>query len=140
MLRYFATLSPGKTVLWCYLLWYLVVLGFYFDPTPRLWLTSAGISVVIGFALMLSVSTATPTKMDRWQLFRLFAMPFCVSSFSSLIKGQGFWLVIPPHANQISIAVGTCLLFVGVVSALNSYYSREQSIGGRPQLYPVKAC
>lgn len=32
------------------------MVGFHFDPSPRLWATSLGISVVIGVALLLSVS------------------------------------------------------------------------------------
>ena len=28
--------------------------------------------------------------MKGWALFRLFLMPFCVSNFSSLVKGRGF--------------------------------------------------
>ena len=130
MLHYLAHLSPGKTTLWCYLLWYLVMLGFYFDPAPRIWLNSAGISVVIGIALLLSVAGGGKPKTDHWQTFRLFAMPFCVSSFSSLIKGQGFWLVIPPHLNQFLIAIGTCLFFVCAVSAVISYYSRLRAPEG----------
>ena len=118
MLNYFANLSPGKTVLWCYLLWYLVNLGYEFDPSPQIWINSIGISIVIGFALMLSVATGSKTKLDHWQIFRLFAMPFCVSSFSSLIKGKGFWLIVPPNPEQMAACVVACLLFVSVVTAL----------------------
>lgn len=96
MLRYFSNLTKGKTILWCYLLWYLVVVFFYFDAELRIWLNSLGISLVIGMALIFSVSPATGAKLERWQIMRLFAMPFCVSSFSSLIKGQGFIFIIPP--------------------------------------------
>lgn len=115
MLNYLANLSRGKMVLWCYLLWYLVVLAFYFDPSPRIWINSAGISVVIGIALLLSVASGKPTKVDHWQTFRLFAMPFCVSSFSSLIKGQGFVLVVPPVPIQVFACVSACGAFVLLV-------------------------
>ena len=87
LLNYVRALPNGKLVLWCYLLWYLVTLAFYFEPNPGLWLNSLGISLVIGIALQLSVQR---TKGDPWQTVRLFMMPFCVSSFSSLIKNQGF--------------------------------------------------
>lgn len=122
MLNYLANLSRGKTVLWCYLLWYLVVLAFYFDPSPRLWINSAGISVVIGIALMLSVAPAKQSKVDHWQTFRLFAMPFCVSSFSSLIKGQGFLLVVPPVPMQIAAAVSACGAFVLLVMCVKALH------------------
>lgn len=59
MLTYFSLLSRGRAVLWCYLLWYLVTVFFHFDPSPRLWLSSLGISLVIGIALQLSVAGAS---------------------------------------------------------------------------------
>lgn len=55
MLRYFASLSAGKTILWCYLIWYCITAFNYFDPAPAIWLNSVGTSVVIGFASILSV-------------------------------------------------------------------------------------
>lgn len=118
MLRYFASLSTGKTILWCYLIWYCITAFNYFDPTPAIWLNSVGISVVIGFALILSVGGGTLKSADRWQTFRLFLMPFCVSSFSSLIKGQGFMLILPPRPVQQLVSVGACTVFVLFVVAL----------------------
>jgi len=50
LLRYLANLSKGRLILWCYFIWYLVVLVRYFDPSLRLWLTSLGLSLIIGFA------------------------------------------------------------------------------------------
>jgi hypothetical protein len=116
MLSYFSSLSRGRAVLWCYLLWYLVTVFFYFDPSPRLWLSSVGISIVIGIALQLSVANGSAP--DRWQTFRLFLMPFCVSSFSSLIKGAGYWLIIPPRLHEAGAAVGVCVAFLLFVAAL----------------------
>jgi hypothetical protein len=118
MLDYFSSLSRGRAVLWCYLLWYLVTVFFHFDPSPRLWLNSVGISFVIGIALQLSVARASGPPPDRWQTFRLFLMPFCVSSFSSLIKGQGYWLIVPPQPLEAAVAVGTCGVFLLGVAAL----------------------
>lgn len=115
--HYCAVLPRGKIILWCYLIWYLVIVSQHFDPTPTIWLNSLGIAVVIGFALLLSVSSAA-VKPDVWQKVRLFLMPFCVSSFSSLIKGKGFILIFPPILNELLIAIGTCLLFVGLVSII----------------------
>jgi hypothetical protein len=124
VVNYFRNLATGKLILWCYLLWYCVTLVFYFDPSIRLWLNSVGISVVIGFALQLSVQR---TGRDPWQTFRLFMMPFCVSSFSSLIKGQGFWLILPPKPIELLCCVGICVIFVGWVKFLRSKPSRSQS-------------
>ena len=112
MISYLSTLKAGKIVLWCYLIWYLSTVYFYFDPSLRIWLNAIGISVVIGIALILSVSRPAGTKVEFWQTFRLFMMPFAVSSFSSLIKGQDFILIFPPRWNELLISAGLCLAFV----------------------------
>lgn len=118
MYRYFSSLSTSKTILWCYLIWYLVTVVNHFDASPAIWLNSAGISAVIGVALLLSVSNSNAGKADRWQTFRLFAMPFCVSSFSSLIKGHGYILIVPPRLSEQVTSIGLCAAFVIFVSAL----------------------
>ena len=120
MIRYLSNLSKGRLILWCYFIWYLVVLVRYFDPSPRLWLTSLGLSLIIGFALYVS-TTATgekKLKLDRWQVIRLFMMPFCVSSFSALVKGRGFFLIFSPSLEEILIAVGLCAVLCGTVALL----------------------
>lgn len=119
--NYLAQLSTGKTVLWCYLIWYLVTVARYFDPAPAIWLNSLGISAVIGIALLLSVNRAGPKLGDRWQTMRLFLMPFCVSSFSSLIKGKGFILIVPPSAMEVAVSVASCMAFVAVVAAVKAH-------------------
>src|SRR3954466_13850570 len=98
MVRYLRNLSTGRLVLWCYLVWYLVVLVRYFDPSPTLWLSSLGISAIVGSALYLSTARAghTRVRLERWQIARLYLMPLCVSSFAALIKGHGFILVFHP--------------------------------------------
>lgn len=116
LIRYFSNLPNGKLTLWCYLLWYLHTVAHHFDPSPGIWLNSVGLSGLIGLALMLSVGGSRSGPTDRWQTFRLFAMPFAVSSFSSLIKGQGFFLIFPPSIDELASAVCLCVGFiVGVV-------------------------
>jgi hypothetical protein len=117
-MRYFANLSPGKVALWCYLIWYLVTVVAHFDPSPAIWLNSLGISAVIGVALMLSVEREASGAAKRWQTFRLFLMPFCVSSFSALIKGQGYILVLPARALELCLSLGLCAAFVALVFVL----------------------
>ncbi len=124
MFSYISNLSKGKITLWCYLIWYLVTVYFYFDPSPRLWLNSVGISAVIGFALLLSVARSDDSPPDRWQLFRLFMMPFAVSSFSSLIKDNNFIFIIPPNPREQIVAVGACLLFVIFVYVVKTAKNR----------------
>jgi hypothetical protein len=115
MIRYLATLKSGRIVLWCYLIWYIVVVVRHFDPTPRIWLNSLGISLVIGFALRLSVDHGADRPRDPWQTLRLFMMPFGVSSFSALIKGQGFVLIFPPSARELLMLISCCAAFVVLV-------------------------
>ena len=120
LLRYLRNLSTGRLILWCYLIWYVVVLVRYFDSNPRLWLTSLGLSLIIGFALYLSTAGSGTTKVrfDRWQTFRLFLMPFCVSSFAALVKDKGFVLVFSPRAKDTGIALLLCATLVTVVKLL----------------------
>lgn len=111
MIRYFASLGTGKVILWCYLVWYMVTVVYYFDPSPSIWVNSLGISLVIGFALILSVESPGSGRAGRWQIFRLFLMPFCVSSFSALIKGRGYILIVPPESHVLAASVGSCAVF-----------------------------
>lgn len=118
--RYLATLSTGRLILWFYLIWYLVVLVRHFDGSAALWLTSLGLSGIIGFALYVSTagSGTTWVKLDRWQVFRLFLMPFCVSSFAALVKGKNFVLIFSPEPRENLLAVALCTALGLVVLVL----------------------
>jgi hypothetical protein len=118
MLRYFANLSAGRIALWCFLLWYLATVIHHFDATPAIWLNALGIGAIIGVALYLSVREPGRPPPDGWTVLRLFLMPFCVSSFSQLIKGKGFVLVFPPDAHEIAVSLAACALFVILVLAV----------------------
>jgi hypothetical protein len=122
---YFANLTTGRIVLWCYLIWYLVVLFHYFDPSLRIWLTSLGLSAIIGTALYIS-TTAQGNKLGRWQIARLYLMPFCVSSFSALVKGKRFILVFSPQPAEILLALGLCAAFCVAVWGLKKASRRRR--------------
>jgi hypothetical protein len=94
-----------------------VVLVRYFDASHRLWLTSLGLSLIIGFALVISTRAgiADGVKLGFWSTVRLFLMPFCVSSFAALVKGKGFFLIFSPKPLEIGVAAGGCLLLWGIV-------------------------
>lgn len=117
LLRYLANLTPSKQILWCYLLWYLVIVSLYFDPNPARWLSSVGLSAFVGFALLLGLegSPLRWRRLDRWQLFRLFLIPFCVSSYAASVKGHGFIVVFSPRPAEDLLAVGACTVFLGTV-------------------------
>ena len=115
IISYLAKLTPGRSILWCYLIWYLVMGVLHFDPSPRLWLTSVGLGLIIGYALTLSVTSGKgSTPPDRWQLFRLYLIPFCVSSFSALVKDHGFMLIFSPSTAENGLAVALCASFMGM--------------------------
>jgi predicted neutral ceramidase superfamily lipid hydrolase len=121
LIQYFYEIKLNKTILWCYLIWYVIIAYFYFDPSPKIWINAIGISAVIGTALLLSVSSgkaSQTSKQDHWQTFRLYLMPFCVSSFSALIKDQGFIIVISPKIAETLIAILCCVLFLLIVLAI----------------------
>lgn len=126
MLTYLRSVTTPRIILWCYLIWYLGVLVKYFDPDPRLWGSSLGISAIVGTALYLSTarSGATPVKLERWQLRRLFIMPFCVSSFAALIKDRGFILIFYPSLVDNLRALGLCASFCAVC-----WLARQPSFG-----------
>jgi ABC-type Fe3+-siderophore transport system permease subunit len=102
---YLRDISAGCAALWCCLIWYLTMTAYYSEPAPRLWLTSLGLSVIIGIALMLSVRTHGGARQHRWQVFRLVLIPFAVSSFSALIKDRGLILIFSPSLAQDAVAV-----------------------------------
>ena len=120
-MRYLANLTAGKIVLWCFLLWYIATVIHHFDPAPAIWWNALGISAIIGIALYLSVREPGKSPPDRWTALRLFLMPFCVSSFSQLIKGKGFVLVFPPNVHEIAISLTACALFVLFVLATKGF-------------------
>lgn len=117
VVQYFRSLSAPKALLWCYLLWYLFVLVVYFDANPTLWASSLGLSGIIGTGLYLSTAYAgrERTALGFWPVLRFYVMPFCVSSFSALIKGRGFVLIFHPTLLRNLQALALCALFVALV-------------------------
>jgi hypothetical protein len=101
----------------------VTVVCFHFDPSVKIWINSIGISAVIGTGLMLSVSSSEG-KRDRWQAFRLYLMPFCVSSFSALIKEQGFIVFISPNIKETIVSVSCCLLFLLVILVVKVFKNK----------------
>ena len=117
-MRYFAKLTAGRIILWCYLLWYVVFVVRYFDWNRALWLTSLGVSGIVGAALLISTRSSGVGRLGFWGTARLFMMPFCVSSFSALVKGRGFWLIFSPRLSEDYLALGLCAAFCAFVTGV----------------------
>lgn len=119
MLAYLRSLTAPRLLLWCYLVWYLYAAIRYFDPSVRLWASSLGMSVVIGTGLYVSTAyTGSGWKrLGFWPVFRFYLMPFCVSSFAALIKGQEFVFIFHPrwedNVRALSICGGLGVLATG---------------------------
>ncbi len=126
---YLSNLSTGRFVLWCYFIWWLVVLLRYFDSRPGLWLTSLGLSVIIGVALYINATSSGSVKvtLEPWPTFRLFLTPFCVSSFAALVKERGFVLIFSPRWEEMAAAAGACAALGGLVLLAKRYRLPTQS-------------
>jgi hypothetical protein len=120
MLRYLRGLTPPKLLLWSYLIWYAHVAVRYFDPHLSLWLSSLGLSVIIGSGLYVSTAFHGTKRVSLgfWPTFRFYLMPFCVSSFAALIKGRGFVLIFHPQLFDNALALSHCLGFAASVLLL----------------------
>ena len=114
-MRYFAHLTTGRIILWCYFIWWAFFVLRYFESSRNLWLTSLGISLIIGIALMISTSSRWFVS---WANFRLFLMPFFVSSFSALVKGHGFMLIFSPRMQENYVALAFCGAFCAFVTGV----------------------
>ncbi len=132
LLHYLRELSTGRVILWCYAIWYTVNVIGHFDSRPRIWLTSLGLSGIIGAALIISTRPAgvQRTRMDPWVTFRLFLMPFCVSSFAALVKDAGFVLIFPPSWRENLIGLAAIVAFLAIVYIVKK--TQAQAAKGSP--------
>jgi hypothetical protein len=126
---YLSHLSIGRFILWCYFIWWLVVLVRYFDPRPSLWLTSLGLSMIIGVALTINATSSgsVKVKLESWPIFRFFVTPFCVSSFAALVKERGFVLIFSPRWEELAAAAGSFAALGCLVLLAKRYRLRMES-------------
>ena len=131
---YLANLSAGRLILWCYFMWYLVVLVRYFDRSRQIWLTAVGLSLIIGTALLINttVSGKNRVRLERWPTFRLFVTPFCVSSFSMLIKNRGFILIFSRNRYELLAGAALIAAFCAIVW-ITKLSTRNQVTTNHPQ-------
>ena len=130
LVGYLAELSAGRYVLWCYFIYWVVITVRYFDPRPQIWLTSLGLSGIIGFALYVNTTRSgrERVRLGGWPTFRLFLTPFCVSSFAALVKDRGFVLIFSPVWWETAAALALCGLLGAAAVAARS--RRARAAGG----------
>jgi len=116
LVRHFARLPAGLVILWCFLIWYLVMVALYFEPSLRLWLNAVAMSAIVGTALTLSVRHGGTVAREFWRVFRLYAIPFCVSSFSALVRDDGFYALVAHDRRSNLLALGGCLVFLAWIA------------------------
>src|SRR5688500_10211107 len=106
MVRYLAGISTGRFILWCYFIYWALITVRYFEPNLQIWLTSIALSAIIGFALYVNTtrSGTARVRLGCWPTFRLFLTPFCVSSFSALVKGKEY-----PRLFEAAVAGAACI-------------------------------
>lgn len=121
LLRYFAGLDASRMILWSYVIWWSAMVGYYFRPENHLWVTSLGIGIIVGYALMLCTGPVSAQRFRErfWESMRLFICPFLVSSFSALVAGNDFVLVFSSRWGENAIALGAIAAFLLLVRALN---------------------
>lgn len=128
--EYLYYLPWGRQILWCYLIWYLVMVGFHFDSRSALWLNSLGIAALVGLALFISTGPCTISRFQSsfWPSLRLFACPFLVSSFSALVKGKGFILLFSTSAVENATALAACGVFLLLIKTIQLQIQLQQKI------------
>lgn len=112
LIRHFARLQPGLLIVWLFLIWYVTMVGLHFEAAPRLWLNALAMATLVGTALLLSVQHGAAASLGFWRTFRLYAIPFCVSSFSALVRDDGFYAIFAPSVSENLLAAGCCGLFL----------------------------
>lgn len=61
------------------------------------------------------------TRLYSWPTFRLYLMPFCVSSYSASVVGKNFILIFPPPVYENAIGLGACAAFLLLQRAIRSF-------------------
>ncbi|MEM9337924.1 MAG: hypothetical protein AAGA66_04295 [Bacteroidota bacterium] len=88
--------------------WYLFVVITNFDYQLQLWINAVVIAVFVGIALNASVEYSNFSRMN----VRLFIIPFAVSSYTGIVRGNDFFLIFPPDPVESVFGLICCVLVV----------------------------
>ena len=125
LLRYLARLTTGRIILWCYAIWYAVNVTNHFEARPRLWLTSIGLSGIIGFALLIrwgtNVAMEAKGRFERLTAAGLtMTIFFYVAINLMMVMGLAPVVGIPlPLISYGGSAMMTVLICLGVLMSID---------------------
>jgi len=95
-------------------------MGAFADSDPSIWGAAVGISIIIGLALTGNMYRGPFAKYwheNKFATFRVFCIPFCVSSYAATVASSGsdFAFIFPKNAG---LTVGGLLLSGGLTGLL----------------------
>lgn len=116
---YLTRLDARRLLLWSALLWYAVTMARHATADPRVWLGAAGIASVVGVMLAANAIPAGGSwrGLGFWPALRFFLIPFCVASFSSVMREVGLVVVFPRNLPDNLWAGGAVTAFLLLCAA-----------------------
>lgn len=113
-LRYLARLEARRVLLWSALIWYAVTMARHATANPDIWLGAAGVAGVVGVILAANAIPPGGTwrALGFWPAARFFLIPFCVSSFSAVMREVGFVVIFPRNVADNLAAGGAVAAFL----------------------------
>ena len=106
-----------------YLGWYLFIVGYTLRIDYRReqmesqpWIIACVIGFLVGIAFLANAygSKEVQMQMSPWQIGKFFLIPFCVSSYSSLVKDKGLLTIFPPDPTILLGGFACALLMMGL--------------------------
>lgn len=111
MLEGIKSLTNGGLLLWCYFLWYLVIIVARWDFDFGIYVRALGVCLLVGVALCANATLGGNVRLGPLQTLRFFLIPFCVSSYSSVASKNGFLFIFSPRLQEnLAAAVPSALL------------------------------
>mmetsp|Transcript_8440 Transcript_8440/g.20748 ORF Transcript_8440/g.20748 Transcript_8440/m.20748 type:complete len:201 (-) Transcript_8440:356-958(-) len=103
---------------WFLMFWYIYIMGFFGVPDPEVWGPAVGIAFIVGCVLtgnMYNGPFEEFWRKRKYPTMRVFAIPFCVSSYSSTlqVRKEDFAFIFPKNAG---ICVGG-LILAGILTS-----------------------
>ena len=120
--------APPLLLLFGFFSYYLAVV-LSFGGVLRIWLNAIVMSALVGVALNAAAIGTTPIKKwvqeGPWRCFRLFLVPFCVSSISAVRAANApvFFYLLPREQGPMTRALAACLAVPLLVKGLQKCFA-----------------